>query len=119
IVDDCMQDTLHCRRLKTTEEIACLARSMAATEGAVAAVEAEARPGLTENDLFATMYGHVIRHGGEFIETRLLSSRPRTNPCFQEASDRLIRPGGLVALDSYTFGCDGYYSDFSRTFPVC
>jgi len=118
IVEDCMQHTLHCRRLKTDAEIACLARSMAATEGAVAAVEAEVHPGLTENDLFATMYGNVIKNGGEFIETRLLSSGPRTNPWFHEASDRVIRPGELVALDSDTIGCDGYYSDFSRTFHV-
>src|SRR5699024_93128 len=116
IVGDGMQDTLHCRRRNTREEIACLARSMAATEGAVAAVEAEARPGLTENDLFATMYGNVIRNGGEFIETRLLASGPRTNPWFHEASDRVIRPGELVALDSDTIGCDGYYSDFSPPF---
>ncbi len=117
-VEDCMQHTLHCRRIKTPEEVACLAQSMAATEGAVAAVEAGLRPGVTETDLFATMYGNVIRNGGEFIETRLLSSGPRTNPWFNEASDRLVRPGELVALDTDTIGCNGYYSDFSRTFHV-
>ena len=115
-VMDCMQDTLHCRRLKTPEEVACLAQSMAASEAAVADVEAAIRPGITENELFATMYGTVIRQGGEFIETRLLNSGPRTNPWFNEASDRPIRPGELVALDTDTIGCNGYYSDFSRTF---
>lgn len=117
-VFDCMQDTLHCRRLKTPEEIACLAQSMAGCEAAVAEVEAAIKPGLRENDLFATLYGEVIRQGGEFIETRLLSSGPRTNPWFNEASDRVIRPGELVALDTDTIGCHGYYSDFSRTFHV-
>ncbi|WP_366656885.1 Xaa-Pro peptidase family protein [Fodinicurvata sp. EGI_FJ10296] len=117
-VRDCMQDTLHCRRIKTAEEVACLAQSMASSEAAVARVEAMLRPGLTENDLFAEMYGEVIRQGGEFIETRLISSGPRTNPWFNEASDRVIRPGELVALDTDTIGCHGYYSDFSRTFHV-
>lgn len=117
-VFDCMQDTLHCRRIKTPEEIACLAQSMAGCEAAVAEVEAAIKPGLRENDLFATLYGEVIRQGGEFIETRLLSSGPRTNPWFNEASDRVIRPGELVALDTDTIGCHGYYSDFSRTFHV-
>ena len=117
-VFDCMQDTLHCRRLKTPEEIACLAQSMAASEAAVAEVEAAIRPGVTENELFAILYGEVIRQGGEFIETRLLNSGPRTNPWFHEASDRVIRPGELVALDTDTIGCHGYYSDFSRTFHV-
>jgi Xaa-Pro aminopeptidase len=117
-VHDCMQDTLHCRRIKTPEEIACLAQSMAASEASVAEVEAAIRPGVTENELFAIMYGEVIRGGGEFIETRLLNSGPRTNPWFHEASDRRIRPGELVALDTDTIGCHGYYSDFSRTFHV-
>ncbi|MFC3282487.1 M24 family metallopeptidase [Litchfieldella rifensis] len=117
-VFDCMQDTLHCRRIKTPEEIACLAQSMAGSEAAVAEVEASIRPGLTENELFAILYGNVIRQGGEFIETRLLNSGPRTNPWFHEASDRVIRPGELVALDTDTIGCHGYYSDFSRTFHV-
>ncbi|MDN3557721.1 M24 family metallopeptidase [Halomonas maura] len=117
-VFDCMQDTLHCRRIKTPEEIACLAQSMAGAEAAVAEVEAAIRPGVTENELFATLYGNIIRQGGEFIETRLLSSGPRTNPWFNEASDRVIRPGELVALDTDTIGCHGYYSDFSRTFHV-
>ncbi|MDZ7809594.1 MAG: M24 family metallopeptidase [Arhodomonas sp.] len=81
-------------------------------------MERNIRAGATETDLFATMYGEVIRGGGEFIETRLLSSGPRTNPWFNEASDRVIRPGELVALDTDTIGCNGYYSDFSRTFHV-
>ncbi|WP_043513849.1 M24 family metallopeptidase [Halomonas sp. BC04] len=117
-VFDCMQDTLHCRRIKTPEEIACLAQSMAGSEAAVAEVEAAIKPGVTENDLFAILYGEVIRQGGEFIETRLLNSGPRTNPWFHEASDRVIRAGELVALDTDTIGCHGYYSDFSRTFHV-
>ena len=117
-VMDCMQDTLHCRRIKTPEEIACLAQSMAGCEAAVAEVEAAIKPGMRETDLFAILYGEVIRQGGEFIETRLLSSGPRTNPWFNEASDRVIRPGELVALDTDTIGCHGYYSDFSRTFHV-
>lgn len=115
-VFDCMQDTLYCRRIKTPEEIACLAQSMAGSEAAVAEVEAAIKPGVTENDLFATLYGNVIKQGGEFIETRLLNSGPRTNPWFNEASNRVVRPGELICLDTDTIGCHGYYSDFSRTF---
>jgi Xaa-Pro aminopeptidase len=58
----------------------------------------------------------VIRQGGEFIETRLLTSGQRTNPWFNETSGRRVRPGELVALDTDMIGCYGYYSDFSRTF---
>jgi len=113
---DCMGAMLHARRIKTRDEIACLSLSMAGAEAAVAAVERKLAPGVTEIELFATMYGEVIGQGGEFIETRLLSSGPRTNPWFNEASARRVRPGELVALDTDTIGCNGYYSDFSRTF---
>jgi Xaa-Pro aminopeptidase len=115
-VEDVMGRILHTRRLKTPEELACLQVSMAATEAAVAAVERAIEPGVSENELFGEMYGTVIKQGGEFIETRLLSSGPRTNPWFNEAGERRVRPGELVALDTDTIGCNGYYSDFSRTF---
>jgi len=113
---DCQQDLLATRAIKTKEEIACLQASMAGAEGAVAAMREALRPGATEQDLFATYYGEVIRTGGEFVETRLLTSGTRTNPWFAETSGRRVRPGELVALDTDSIGCFGYYSDFSRTF---
>jgi len=115
-VTDCQQEILHVRRIKTDEEVTCLRLSMAASEFAVAAVREAVRPGLSEQELFALMYAEVIRQGGEYVETRLLTSGPRTNPWFAEASGRRVRPGELVALDTDTIGCFGYYSDFSRTF---
>ena len=113
---DCQQDLLALRAVKTAEEIACLQLSMAASEAAVDAVREAVRPGVSETELFAEMYGTAIRGGCEMIETRLLTSGPRTNPWFKEASARRLRPGELVALDTDTIGCFGYYSDFSRTF---
>ncbi|MGF1609239.1 MAG: M24 family metallopeptidase [Kiloniellales bacterium] len=113
---DCQQDLLHVRRIKTDEEVICLKLSMAASEEAVFALREAIRPGVTEQELFAILYERTIRSGGEFIETRLLSSGPRTNPWFNEASGKKLRAGELVALDTDTIGCFGYYSDFSRSF---
>jgi Xaa-Pro aminopeptidase len=115
-VHDCQGEILAVRAIKTPEEIKCLQASMTGAEAAVAAVRDGIRPGVSENELFAIMYYEVIRQGGEFIETRLLTSGQRTNPWFNEASGRRVRPGELVALDTDTIGCFGYYSDFSRTF---
>ncbi|QDZ00350.1 aminopeptidase P family protein [Nitratireductor mangrovi] len=115
-VRDCQAEILAVRAIKTPEEVKCLQASMAGAEAAVAAVREAIKPGVTENELFAIMYHEVIRQGGEFIETRLLTSGQRTNPWFSEASGRVVRPGELVALDTDTIGCYGYYSDFSRTF---
>ena len=115
-VRDCQGEILAVRAIKTAEEIKCLQISMAGVEAAVAAVRDGIRPGVSENELFAILYHEVIRQGGEFIETRLLTSGQRTNPWFNEAGGRRVRPGELVALDTDTIGCYGYYSDFSRTF---
>jgi Xaa-Pro aminopeptidase len=115
-VQDCQGEILAVRAIKTAEEIKCLQISMAGAEAAVAAVRDGIRPGVSENELFAILYHEVIRQGGEFIETRLLTSGQRTNPWFNEASGRRVRPGELVALDTDAIGCYGYYSDFSRTF---
>jgi Xaa-Pro aminopeptidase len=115
-VKDCQGEILAVRAIKTNEEIKCLQVSMAGAEAAVAAVREAIKPGVSENDLFAAMYYEVIKQGGEFIETRLLSSGQRTNPWFNEASGRRVRPGELVALDTDMIGCYGYFSDFSRTF---
>src|SRR5262249_5023655 len=95
-------------------EIQCLQISMAGAEAAVAAVRAAIRPGITENELFAAMYHEMLVQGGEFIETRLLSSGQRTNPWLNEASGRRVRPGELVALDTAMIGCCASSSDFSR-----
>jgi Xaa-Pro aminopeptidase len=115
-VVDAQGEILAVRAIKTPEEVQCLQISMTGSEAAVARVREAIAPGVSEIDLFATMYDEVIRQGGEFIETRLLTSGQRTNPWFNEASGRKVRPGELVALDTDTIGCYGYFSDFSRTF---
>ncbi|TIM50173.1 MAG: aminopeptidase P family protein, partial [Mesorhizobium sp.] len=77
---DCQGEILAVRAVKTPEEVKCLQVSMAGAEAAVYAVREAIKPGVSENDLFAIMYHEVIRQGGEFIETRLLTSGQRTNP---------------------------------------
>ena len=73
------------------------------------------RPGMTEQELWAHLHAENIRRGGEWIETRLLSSGPRTNPWFQECSSRTIEDGDLVAFDTDLIGPYGYCADISRT----
>lgn len=111
------QDTVErARAIKCPDEVACQLQSLAATENGVARLRAALRPGVSENALWAKLHQAVIEHDGDYLETRLLSSGPRTNPWYQEAGPRLIRPGELVALDTDVVGAHGYYSDFSRTF---
>jgi Xaa-Pro aminopeptidase len=50
------------------------------------------------------------------MDTRLLASGGRTNPWYQEATDRIVRPGDIVALDTDMIGPFGYDADISRSF---
>ena len=59
-----------------------------------------------------------IAGGGEWIETRLLSSGPRTNPWFRESSMRVIERGDMVSFDTDLVGPYGYCCDISRSW-VC
>lgn len=104
------------RAIKYAEELKCIRASIRATEVGVERLRMALRPGLRENELWSILHQSVIALGGDYIETRLLSSGPKTNPWFQEAGARRIEAGELVALDTDVVGCHGYYCDFSRTF---
>jgi Xaa-Pro aminopeptidase len=101
---------------KVPGELDLIISSLRCTELGVRAMEEALVPGITENELWAVLHEAVIAGGGDYVETRLLNSGLRTNPWFQEASDRVIQDGDLVAFDTDVVGRYGYFSDFSRTF---
>ena len=103
------------RAIKSSEELALMRVSMNACEAACHSMREALAPGVTENALWARMHETNIRLGGEWIETRLLSSGPRTNPWFRECSMRPIEAGDLVSFDTDLIGPYGYCSDISRS----
>ncbi len=103
------------RSIKSPEEIKAMRRSVEACEAAMGVMETQLRSGMSENDLWAILHAENVRRGGEWIETRLLSSGPRTNPWFQESSARIIETGDIVAFDTDLIGPYGYCCDISRT----
>jgi Xaa-Pro dipeptidase len=104
------------RAIKSADEIACLREAIAVCETGLARVRQSLVPGISENALWAILHEANIAGGGEYIETRLLSSGARSNPWFQEASAKQIEAGDLVALDTDLIGPHGYFADMSRTF---
>ena len=78
------------RSVKSLEEIAALRWSLSTCEESVASMRERLEPGMRESDALAMIVGGCIERGGEYPETRLLTSGPRTNPWFQETSDRII-----------------------------
>ncbi|MGI9354253.1 MAG: M24 family metallopeptidase [Rhizobiaceae bacterium] len=110
--EDAMEEA---RKVKSHDELLCMRRSIVACEAAMAEMEKALKPGITENDLWAVLHAENVRRGGEWIETRLLSSGPRTNPWFQESSARVIEDGDLLAFDTDLVGPYGFCCDISRT----
>ena len=115
-VTDAQHPIERARAIKTPEEIKAQIASMRAVETGVHTLRDALRPGMSENELWAHLHKSIIEQDGEYVETRLLSSGPRTNPWFQETGPREIEPGDLVSMDTDVIGPYGYYADFSRTF---
>ncbi len=106
------------REIKSGGEIALMRHSIAVCERAIGQMREAMRPGITENALWAELHHGNIAGGGEWIETRLLSSGPRTNPWFRESSMRVIERGDMVGFDTDLIGPYGYCCDISRSW-VC
>ena len=103
------------RMIKNSDEIGCMAYSVAVADAGIAKMRRKLRPGMTEWKLWSYLHQTNVELGGEWGEAHLFASGGRTTPWFQEASDRLIRPGDLVAFDTDLIGPHGYGADISRT----
>lgn len=106
------------RAIKGEEEIKAMRCAMHACEKSVALMRERTLPGMTENDVWAELHKENIRRGGEWIETRILASGPRTNPWFQECGPRVIKNNELLAFDTDLIGCYGMCADISRTWFI-
>ena len=103
------------REIKNENEMKAMRCAVAACEASLAKFEEAIEPGISESDLWAVLHYENIIRGGDWIETRLLSSGPRTNPWMAECGSRIIQNGDIVALDTDLVGVYGYCVDISRT----
>ena len=111
------------RSIKGADEILAMRCASHSCEVACLAMEDAARAGvpqgnMSEDDIWAVLHAENIRRGGEWIETRLLSSGPRTNPWFQECGGRIVRNNEIVAFDTDLIGAYGICVDISRTWWI-
>lgn len=110
--------TEHARAIKSPQELEMIGWTVRVCEAAMHRVREKSVPGLSENEIWAELHHENIRNGGEWLETRLLASGPRTNPWFQECSDRVVEAGEILAFDTDMVGPYGYCADLSRTWTV-
>ncbi|MDO6521266.1 Xaa-Pro peptidase family protein [Shimia thalassica] len=115
--------TEKCRSVKGPDEILAMRCASHACETAMAEMERAAREGvpkgnMSEDDIWAVLHAENIRRGGEWIETRLLTSGPRTNPWFQECGPRIVQNNEMVSLDTDLVGSYGICVDISRSWWI-
>lgn len=115
--------TERARAIKGPDEIHAMRCASHACEAAMAEMENAARTGvpggtMSEDDIWAVLHAENIRRGGEWIETRLLASGPRTNPWFQECGPRVVQNNEIVAFDTDLIGSYGICVDISRTWWI-
>jgi len=108
----------HARLIKGPDEVKAMRCAAAACEIAVGKMHQALSAGLAEVELWAILHSENIARGGEWIETRILSSGPRTNPWMQEAGPRILKDGELLAFDTDLIGLYGICCDMSRTWLI-
>ena len=104
------------RLVKSDDEIACMKWSIAVADHGLAKLRESIRPGVTELQLWGLLNYANLANNGNWHDGRMLASGPRTNPWLQEASQRPVEAGDLVAVDTDMIGPRGYCADVSRTF---
>ncbi|MEQ9674960.1 MAG: M24 family metallopeptidase, partial [Roseovarius indicus] len=115
--------TEKCRSVKGPDEILAMRCASHACEVAVASMEAYARTNVpagqtSEDDIWAVLHAENIKRGGEWIETRLLASGPRSNPWFQECGPRLAQTNEIISFDTDLIGSYGICVDISRSWWI-
>lgn len=106
------------RAIKGPDEIKAMRCAIHACEASIAEMRNKTVPGMTENDIWAELHASNIRRGGEWIETRILSSGQRTNPWFQESGPRQLKNNEMLSFDTDLIGCYGMCTDISRSWFI-
>jgi Xaa-Pro aminopeptidase len=111
------------RAVKGPDDIAALRCAQHACEASIAEMERATREGvpkgeMSEDAIWSVLHAENIKRGGEWIETRLLASGPRTNPWFQECGPRIVQNNEIVAFDTDLIGTYGMCVDISRTWWI-
>lgn len=108
--------TERARLIKSDDEINCIRWAIAVAELGISKMLEALHPGVSELQLWGLLNYANLANNGDWHDGRMLSSGPRTNPWFQEASERKVEAGDLVAFDTDMIGPMGYFADISRTF---
>jgi len=111
---------LQFRLIKSEEEIEFLRKGAEFSDLAIEALEREARPGITENDLAAIVEGAYLRLGGK-NHIHYMGTTPMSNPdlCVpaQFQSNRILQAGDVL-ITEISAHYHGYTGQILRPFAI-
>jgi len=112
------QITESARSIKSAEEIELMRWTIRVCEAGMARIYDHSHPGISERELWAHLHFENSRSGGDWLETKLLTCGPNTNPWYRECGERICRNGEMIAFDTDMIGPYGYCADLSRSW-IC
>jgi Xaa-Pro aminopeptidase len=107
--------TERARSVKSVDELELMRWTIRVCEAGMAQMYEASEPGRTEREIWAELHFENARSGGEWLETKLLTAGPRTNPWYQECSDAVVQLGDMISFDTDMIGPYGYCADLSRS----
>lgn len=106
------------RMIKNEDEVSCVRMACACAEAAFSDIKTALKPGVKECELVGIGMNRLYALGCDETQEFVCASGRRTNPLHVDFTDRIIRPGDVVAIDINGASWQGYKSCYYRTF-VC
>ncbi|HEY6410756.1 MAG TPA: M24 family metallopeptidase [Ktedonobacteraceae bacterium] len=118
---DFTSQMLQLRLVKSDEEIEFLRKGAEFCVLAIAALEREARPGITEHELVAIVQGAYLGLGGR-SSIHYMAATPMSNPSVcvpaQFQSMRVLEKGDVLLTELSAYYIDGYPGQILRPFTI-
>ena len=107
---------LEARRIKNRDEIECQRTAATISDAMFAAVVRAIRPGIKESELCGIAHKTAYDLGARIYSGVFVTSGPFAWPNPRDESDRMIRAGDILYMDTYNTSYLGYKTCVYRTF---
>jgi Xaa-Pro aminopeptidase len=107
---------LEARRIKNRDEIECLRTAATISDAMFGAVARAIRPGIKESELCGIAHKTAYDLGARIYSGVFVTSGPFAWPNPRDESDRIIRAGDILYMDTYNTAYLGYKTCVYRTF---
>ncbi len=107
---------LEARRIKNRDEIECLRTAATISDAMFGNVARAIRPGVKESELCGIAHKTAYDLGARIYSGVFVTSGPFGWPNPRDESDRIIRPGDILYMDTYNTSYMGYKTCVYRTY---